>query len=134
MSDQKFSKQERLKSKKKIHELFNSGYIIHHYPFRIVWQYEKLERSLKPAKIAISVSKRSIKNAADRNYIKRKIREVYRKDKMLLYNALKIIDQNINFIVIYNATDDMKYLEIEKELVLALKKLVKQIDKKSNQK
>lgn len=132
MSDQKFSKEERLKSRKKIHELFDSGYIIYHEPFRIIWKYEKEERCLKPAKITISVSKRKVKNAADRNHIRRKIREGYRKNKMLLYHTLQIIDQKINFIVIYNATVDIKYVEMEKELVLALKKLIKQINKKNN--
>lgn len=130
MSDQKFSKQERLKSRKKIHELFNSGNIIHHYPFKIIWQFEKDENSLYPSKIAISVSKRSIKKASDRNHLKRKIREVYRRNKAVLYNSLQINDQNINFIVIYHATEDLKYLRIEKELIFTLKKLIKQIDNK----
>lgn len=134
MFDQTFSKHERLKSRKKIHELFESGYVIHYYPFKINWQLEKEIGCSNPAKIAIGVSKRSIKKAVDRNRIKRKIREVYRKNKRWFYNQLQVIDQNINFIVIYTSTDDIEYLKIEKELIFILKELIKQIDKMGNSK
>lgn len=134
MSDQTFSKHERLKSRKKIQELFDSGYIIHHYPFKINWQFEKEISCSNPAKIAIGVSKRSIKKAVDRNRIKRKIREVYRKNKRWFYKELQIIDQNISFIVIYASTDDIEYSKVEEELIVAFKKLIKHIDKKINSK
>ncbi|MFO7829869.1 MAG: ribonuclease P protein component [Bacteroidales bacterium] len=129
MPDQNFSKHERLKSRKKIHELFDTGYVIHHYPFKINWQYETEISCSNPAKIAIGVSKRSLKKAVDRNRIKRKIREVYRKNKRWFYNELQTIDQNINFIVIYTSGDDIEYSKIEEELIYALKKMIKHINK-----
>jgi len=129
MISQKFSKKERLKSRKKIHHLFEYGKQFKHYPFRIIWQVEEQYNPSVLARIAISVSKRNIKKAKDRNYIKRKIREAYRKNKYLLYNDLQERKQSISFMVIFSSSDDLSQMCVENELVKALRKFIKALIK-----
>jgi ribonuclease P protein component len=75
---QSFGKSERLSGQKLIDTLFSDGksYVVP--PFRIVWfKYEIT--GVFPVRLLISVSKKKIKKAVDRNLIKRRIREAYRK-------------------------------------------------------
>ncbi|MGC9375358.1 MAG: ribonuclease P protein component [Bacteroidales bacterium] len=127
MTTQKFSKKERLKSHKKIQHLFEKGNQFYQFPFLITWHLEKQFNPEVCAQIGISVSKRKIKKAVERNRIKRKIKEIYRKNKVLIYNPLKEFKQSIYFMVIYNSAEDLNYTEMEKELLKALHKMVKQL-------
>ncbi len=133
MTTPKFSKKERLKSQNKIQQLFEKGNQFNHFPFRIIWQFEKQFNPELCAQIGISVSKRKIKKAVERNRIKRKIKEIYRKNKVLIYNSLNEFKQSIYFMVIYNSTEDLNYAEMEKELLKALHKMVKQLRSSANE-
>lgn len=120
---QTFKKEERLKSRKIIKNLFESGKIIHQYPFKVLYFIEKNKENKYPAQIAISVSKRNFKRAVDRNSIKRKIRESYRRNKQVLYNELIKSDQNLYFFVIYTAKNDIDYSELDKSVKFLIKKI-----------
>ncbi len=122
---QTFKKEERLKSKTLINNLFEQGKIIHHFPFKVLFQTTNSQEFLYPAKIAVSVSKKNFKNATDRNYIKRKIRETYRKNKSEFYSSLN--DQKLYFFVIYTAKEDIDYKELELSMQLLLKKIISKI-------
>ena len=120
---QTFSKDERLKSRKLIGNLFNKGKIIHHYPFKVLYEFTDSNDFAFPAKIAVSVSKRNFKRAVDRNYIKRKMREAYRRNKNELYNTLNKNNQKLSFFVIYTAKQDTDYQKLEKEMKFLLQKI-----------
>ena len=75
-----FPKEERLRSKKLIAELFRKGSSFNLYPLRFVLLKTDLPQSFFP-QVLISVSKKHFKKAVDRNRIKRQIREVYRLNK-----------------------------------------------------
>ncbi len=111
-----FDKDERLKSRKIIHELFESGKILHNYPFKVLYAYRLSHESKFPAQIAVSVSKKNFKRAVDRNYIKRKIREAYRTNKHDLYSILTDRNQILYLFVIYTAKKDLAYSVIEQEI------------------
>ena len=123
-----FKKEERLKSRKLIESLFIDGTVINHFPFKLIYKTGELNDSDSNSKIAVSVSKRNFKRAVDRNYIKRKLRESFRKNKFSLYEFLQQTNQNVYFIVIYIAKEDISYQDIEKEMKLLLNKLVKRIE------
>lgn len=79
-------KNERLHSKKSIKELFDKGSSFFLYPFKVLHLTvgsEDPETNL----VLFSVSKRKIKNATDRNYVKRRIKEAYRLNKSLLFSS-----------------------------------------------
>jgi ribonuclease P protein component len=117
---QTFNKDERLKSRTLIGNLFKDGLTIHQYPFKVLYKIDEGIDFKYPAKIAVSVSKRNFKRAVDRNRLKRKIREAYRLNKLDLYNLLNQTNKKIYFFVIYTTTQEISYQEIE----LGMEKLI----------
>ena len=75
-----FPKEERLRSKKVIAELFRKGSSFNLYPLRFVFLKTTQTQTSFP-QVLVSVSKKHFKKAVDRNRIKRQLREVYRLNK-----------------------------------------------------
>ena len=69
------SKSQRLKSKKRIEQLFTDGHSARFYPIRVVFLSQP---DLDEHQAGFSVSKRNFKRAVDRMKIKRLMREAYR--------------------------------------------------------
>ena len=118
-----FKKEEKLKSRKLIEQLFMSGKTFSIFPFRIIYILSDTERYVLQSGFGVSAKK--FKKAVDRNRVKRLMREVYRLQK----NGLKAVLQTnhksiaVFFIYIHNAI--MSYDEIFKIMQLCLKKLEK---------
>jgi len=68
-----FRDTERLKKKKLIDQLFAKGLSFYHYPYKVVWLFSPNEQPL-PAQMMVSVSRRMMKRAVDRNRVKRQVR------------------------------------------------------------
>ena len=83
-----FKKAERLGSKALIEKLFKSGRSFTTHPYRVTWLEHALNTAY-PAQIAFAVPKKTFKRAVDRNKLKRRGREAYRKNKAILYDGLK---------------------------------------------
>jgi ribonuclease P protein component len=124
--DKKFRKKERLCSQKIIGELFKSGNMLKHFPFKVVYSYSSYD--LSPVKIVISVPKKIYRRAVKRNFIRRKIREAYRLNKHVIYEVAgqKV---TINIIIIYISPNIANYAEIEKKFMEILSALVGRIKK-----
>jgi len=115
-----FKKQERLCSKVLIDSLLEKGKSFTLLPFKVVWQ--NAENSKSPVKVIITVPKRNFKKAVDRNKLKRRVREAYRKNKeQYLYQLLD--GKAINVLFIYIAKEQLEYKEIELKLKEALQRL-----------
>jgi ribonuclease P protein component len=110
-----FSKSERLCSKKAIAELFETGNSFFCFPFQVVWIKSPLDIPF-PAQVIFSVSKKSFKLAVKRNLIKRRIKEVYRKNKHILYDFLATKNLKIIFIVIFKDKTIPDYITVEKSV------------------
>ena len=121
-----FTKKERLTNKKLFESIFESGKSISAFPFRLIWIEIALSSSA-PAQLGISVPKKSFAKAVDRNKLKRRIRESYRKNKHSLYEILKKKNLSIALMIIYVAKEELPYQEIEKKMVVSLQKLTDQI-------
>ncbi len=119
---QTFHKSEKLVSRKTISSLFQKNKGITCYPYKILWQKEDLNTKF-PAQICITVPKRSFKKAHDRNYIKRKIREAYRKNKSLLYTSLQEKNINVAILLIYVGKEDMDSVALEKKMIQLIQQL-----------
>jgi ribonuclease P protein component len=76
---------------------------------------------LNSSKILISVSKKRIKKAVDRNYIKRIIREICRTKNN---NILSAISKPIYFILIYNKTTKPEFNKLKTELLNLFQNLI----------
>ena len=125
---QTFKKHERLSGQKIIDTLFSEGKIFVVSPFRVVWlEYELAGQS--PAQMLISVSKKRIKKAVDRNLVKRRIREAYRKNKDEFYEFLNRNQVKCAFALLYNSDLIADYKEIEEKIILLLQRFQSEYEK-----
>ena len=119
---QTFKKEERLTNKKVFDKLFNAGQSISLPPFRLLWA-----ENPNLTQLGIAVPKKSFAKAVQRNKLKRRIREAYRKNKHLLYAFLKKKNLHIALMVIYTDKMELSYKEIEQKMVVSLQKLIGKI-------
>ncbi len=108
-------KEEKLKSKKLIEQLFAEGTRIKSFPLQLIFMSVN-HTDVFPNKVGFSVPKRNIKLAVIRNSIKRLMREAYRKNKYLFSENSR---QQYIFMFIYTANKKKKYVDLE----IALKKV-----------
>lgn len=109
-------KSERLHADKLIKELFNEGSSFFLYPFKVIY-LRKIDMIGQANQVLISVSKKKIKKASGRNYIKRRIKESYRLNKHLL----KADGFILGFIFV--GKPEMSFSEMEPRLIQILEKL-----------
>ena len=126
-----FRKEERLCSKKLIDNLFSKGKTFYVRPFKVVWIDMPLETPV-PVQVLMLVGKRHVKNAVDRNKIKRRIREAYRKNKSLFYDFLSQSGKQCAFVIMLTSAEKISYQETEKKIVLILQRLQSEYEKNSN--
>jgi ribonuclease P protein component len=126
-----FTKEERLCSKKLFADLFNRGNTFYSFPFRVIWIYST---AIPPSlsQIAISVPKRVFRKAVDRNLIKRRIREAFRKNKHDLYNFLELNKRHIVFILVFKDVVIPDYIKTDKAVGEMLKKFINILNEKEN--
>jgi ribonuclease P protein component len=141
----KYSKEERLCRQKAIDSLFQHGQSFVAYPIRIIWTMKQLNKTIpghsapgkkltdneyrSPVQLLITVSAKTFKRAVDRNLIKRRLREGYRHHKNPLYDALKGKDFSLDLGCQYVGKEILNYHEIEEKLVLAIRFLIRQLEK-----
>ena len=88
MKTQTFRKAEHLCRQRDIEALFSAGsHALTAYPLRMVYR-ATTPGSLPPVQVLLSVAKRRLHHAVDRNRAKRQLREAYRRHKYLLTDAL----------------------------------------------
>jgi ribonuclease P protein component len=119
-----FGKQEKLKKKNLIADLFASGKSTSVFPLKMI--YLEIDHE-SPYKIlaGVSVSKRNFKKAVDRNRIKRLMRESYRTNKYLIYENRDTKKHILMFI--YQTDKELTYQQMEVKMrQLILKFLQKQ--------
>ncbi|MFN8340855.1 MAG: ribonuclease P protein component [Cyclobacteriaceae bacterium] len=78
MTSKRFTKAQRLSSQSLIQELFEKGSFFTLYPFKVYFMRHPVPGD-GPDEILISAPSRSFRKAVDRNAIRRRIREAYRK-------------------------------------------------------
>ena len=102
-------KEEKLKGRKLIEQLFAEGKRVKSFPIQLIY-FKNLEETGATLKVGFSVPKRNIKLAVNRNRIKRVLREVYRKNKHIFSSQLK---ESYVFMFIYMAKEEINYAELE---------------------
>jgi len=108
-----FKKAERLSLNKRIEMLFSTGASISQYPVKILW-LPSSEPMEYPAQVVFTVSRRRFKSSVVRNRIKRRLKEIYRLKKPLLYEELKKHNRKLLVGIIYTGNDPdprSEYLE-----------------------
>ena len=123
---QTFPKNERLCGKTTIDSLFANGSSIKDSFFRLVWNSEEFDND-PIAKTLIVVPKKNIKNSANRNLLKRRMREVFRIYKSGLYAKIKSKKQQLAIAIIYQGQEILPYKVIEEKIKLILGRLSEEI-------
>jgi len=116
----KFSKAERICSKYEIDALFAKGKSFRSETL-LLKVIEEENQGWPYQKYLISVPKRKIKKAVDRNRVKRKVKEIIRLNKKQLE---RISNKRLLIAVIYQSAKELPYALIEKDYLRLIKKLV----------
>ena len=119
--NEKFGRQEKLKSKILIDQMFAEGQSLKKYPLILIYKpiaYAEPENH----KTGVSVSKRKFSKAVDRIKLKRLMRESFRKNKYLVTNKL---ESSYAFMFIYIGREKLSYFKIFSATEELLKSLVK---------
>ncbi|BAO75533.1 ribonuclease P protein component [Winogradskyella sp. PG-2] len=116
----KYSKKDKLKSKKLIEQLFTEGKALSVFPLRLVYLKTEFEdKSI--LKTGVSVSKRLHKTAVSRNSIKRLLREAYRLNKPLYFNNSST---SYAFMILYLSKDGTTFDTLNDSMKMLFKKFL----------
>jgi len=122
-----FHRSERLKKKLLIDSIFNKkGKSIHAGPILFVYLQASLDSSF-PAQAMFSVSKKKFKKAHDRNRLKRLMREAYRLNKHLIYQALEGKKDQYAIAMLYLDKDMADYQTVESSTIKCIHEFIKRI-------
>lgn len=121
-----FPKRARLSLKKEIDDLFEKGQSFIAYPLRVVYLSDIGTNTPESGiSILVSVPKKRIKLAVDRNRIKRLIRETFRLNKHELTDRCAESGKHLKVVFMYVCNDVSPYTDIEKGMRKALNNLCK---------
>ena len=121
-----FNKSQKLCCKKSISRLFESGRYIEAHPLKVVWSLDQ-EKDSGRLKSVIIVPKKKIKLAADRNLIKRRIKEGYRIEKNKIDLHLEDKGGHLNLAIIYQYEEILEYSFLKEKINLILGRLLRDL-------
>jgi ribonuclease P protein component len=122
-----FKKEERLYGHAALENVYENGKHLHSNNIKVL--FIEVPQSAYPAcRVVFSVPKRNFKKAVDRNLIKRRMREVYRNHKHLLYQHLAEKQKSIYIYLIYTAKQIISFDELKENLVQALQLLANRVN------
>lgn len=121
-----YSKKDKLKSKRRIEDIFTNGKHIIAYPVKIFYLFEESMDEKNMLQVGIGVSKKYFKHAVKRNRVKRLLRESYRLNHTHLKEEIKKRNKNVYLFLLYNSKEILSYKDVEEKV----KKLLNIITKK----
>ena len=122
--DATLSREERMRSKRRLERLFKDGKGGFVYPIRYTCLVDKDNMATadpsRPACVLFSVPKKFHKRANKRNLLRRRMREAYRLNKGMLAEGSVV---GVDLALVYSVKDIAEYKRIEH----ALRKIISQI-------
>lgn len=99
-----FRKRDRLKLRNEIELTFNEGSFFIAYPFKVFYRALASDKVVSN-QIALSVSKRRLRKAVERNLVKRLIRETYRANNFVLKTFSESNQLHFQIVFVYIADE-----------------------------
>jgi ribonuclease P protein component len=118
-------KEERLKSRKQIDELFDKGQKFTVAFFRVHFLFNDNGKAV--LQFGAGVSNKNFKKAVDRNRVKRLTREAWRLQKNELTEKLSVSGKKMNVFLIYTGKTLPVYKEVFDAVTKIINKLIKVI-------
>lgn len=122
-----FKKEERLYGHAALENVYAKGKHLSGDLIKIIY-LEVPKSNFPPCRVVFSVPKKSFKKAVERNLLKRRMREVYRNHKHLLYNDLNEKGKNIHMYIIYLPKNILSFDEMKENMLKALKTFVNKLN------
>jgi len=124
---------ERLKSRKQIEQLFSEGKSFPLSPFRIYYLVTPLiTNSSSTLQFGAGVSGKNFKRAVDRNRVKRLTREAYRLQKKQLQEATIEKKLQLNIFFIYTGKELPAFHIVKEKVNVILNKLTKIVNENNS--
>ena len=122
-------REERIKSRRLIETLFNGGHSrsTTAFPLRLVYVRIPRQEGLVPHAMMVSVSKRRLHRAVDRNRQKRQIRESYRLNKSELIEFCEQNGLRVYIAFVSLAEEPCSSERIERSMVKLLRKTIEKL-------
>jgi len=108
--DLKFGQDRKLKSRKRIENLFAEGNRFSKFPVTAVYFFDR--QKPESYKVAVSVPKKKIRKAVERNLIKRRIREAFRLNQHKLKPCC-----GLEVMFIFTGNEPLSFAVIEKSIL-----------------
>lgn len=125
---QTFTRNERLRERKIIEALFEKGKSIRQGPVMLIWHTLDFENFRMPG-VLISASRKKLRRAVDRNRMKRRMREAYRKNNEGLKEYLKQKQTTCVFAFIYNSAELAIYTTVEEKIIQLMQRFQTEYEK-----
>lgn len=125
----RFRKHEILRGRRAVSRLFENGKTVSRYPLKLIWVPYNGQVCLIPARVLISVPRKTFRKAHDRNLVKRRIREAYRHLKLPFYEELKKHSLHLDIGLIYTGKEIVSYHEIYQQINRLLTMVVQHAEK-----
>lgn len=122
-----FGKNEKLKSRKAFDDLFSGGKTFVSHPVRFVYRIKPKEDY--DIRVGVSVGKKKFKHAVDRNLLKRRCKEAYRLNKLIVEPSP---NYSVDLVMIYTSSKHQPFEKIEEAIKILLPKLNEAIQTKKD--
>lgn len=122
----KFLKSDILRSRKTIEKLFAEGQTLKAYPLRLV--YIATDEEGVPCQVLFAISKRNIRRAVKRNLVRRRLREIWRKQLPELTTWLAERGGSLAIALTYSDKEPATYAELEAKVKVLITKLRTTLD------
>lgn len=122
-----FPKNERLSRKLHLDMLFQNGASFIAYPLMVVY-LSVIQENGAPVSVLVSIPKKKIRHAVERNYIKRRIRESYRLRKHDLLQIISEKNKKLLLAFVYLHNERSSFDKIDQAVAKAIRNMTGIID------